>query len=105
MFLDQVIHFSKNLGDQAKNRSPKKLKLLIEVPYVAHLKVQVLIFNMNFFLRRSMFLDRVIHFGKNLGDQGKCYSPKKLRSLIEVTNVAHLKVQVVSFNMNLIFSP
>ena len=52
-----------------------------------------------------MFLDRVIHFGRNLGDQGKFYSPKKLKSLIEVTKVAHLKVQVVSFNMNLIFSP
>ena len=41
-----------------------------------------------------MFLDRVIRFGKKLGVQGKCYSPKKLKSLIEVTNVAHLKVQV-----------
>ena len=49
MFIDQVIHFGKNLGDQVKNRSPKNLKLLVEVPYVAHLKVQVLIFNMNLF--------------------------------------------------------
>ena len=51
-----------------------------------------------------MFLDGVIQFRKNLGDQGKSYSPKKLRSLLEVTKGAHLKVQVVSFNMNLIFS-
>ena len=36
-----------NLGDQAKGRSPKKLKSLIEVPYVAHLQLQVLSFNMN----------------------------------------------------------
>ena len=102
MFLDQVIHFGKNLGDQVKDRSPKKVKLLIEVTQ----KVQVLIFNMNLFsLLRSVFLDRVIHVGKNLGDRGKCYSPKKQKSLIEVTKVAHLKLQVVSFNMNIIFSP
>ena len=37
------------MGYQVKDRSPKKLKLLIEVPCVAHLKVQVLIFNMNLF--------------------------------------------------------
>ena len=49
MFLDQVIHFGKNLGDQVKDPSPIKLKLLLEVPYVAHLKVQVVIFNMNLF--------------------------------------------------------
>ena len=34
------------LGDQVKDRSPKKLKLLIRVPYVARLKVQVLRFHM-----------------------------------------------------------
>ena len=49
MFIDQVIHFGKYLGDLAKGRSPKELKSLIEVPYVAHMKVQVLSFNMNFF--------------------------------------------------------
>ena len=49
MFLDQVIHFGKNLGDQVKGRLPKKLKSLIEVPYVAHLKIQVLTLNMNLF--------------------------------------------------------
>ena len=47
MFLDQVIHFGKNFADQVKDRSPKNLRLLIEVPYVAHLKIQVLIFNIN----------------------------------------------------------
>ena len=57
-----------------------------------------------FSLLRSVFLDRVIHFGEILGDQVKGRSPKKLKSLIEVTYVAHLKVQVLSFNMNLIFS-
>ena len=37
----------KKLGEQVKGRSPKKLKLLIAVPCVAHLIVQVLSFNMN----------------------------------------------------------
>ena len=49
MFLDQVIHFGKILGDQVKGRTPKNLKSLIEVPYVAHLKIQVLSLNMNQF--------------------------------------------------------
>ena len=40
-----------------------------------------------------------------LGDQENCRSPKKLKSLIEVPYVAHLNVQVLSFNLNLIFSP
>ena len=66
------------------------------------MKVQVLSFDMNHFSLRSVFLDRVIHLGKFLGDQVKGRLPKKLKSLIEVTNLAHLKVQVVSFNMNLI---
>ena len=47
MFLDRVVHFGKNLGNQVKGRSPKKLKLLIAFPYVAHLVVKVLSFNMN----------------------------------------------------------
>ena len=40
-----------------------------------------------------------------MGDQDKGRSPKKLKSLMDVPIVAHLKVQVLSFNMNLIFSP
>ena len=52
-----------------------------------------------------MFLDRVTCFGVNLGDQENCRSPKNLKSLTEVPYVAHLKVQVLSFNMNLISSP
>ena len=52
-----------------------------------------------------MFLDRVIHFGETLGDQVKGRSPKKLKALIQVPNVVHVKVQVLSFNMILISSP
>ena len=52
-----------------------------------------------------MLLDRVIHFGETLGDQVKGRSPIKLKSLIEVPNVVHVKVLVPSFNMILISSP
>ena len=45
MFLDRIIHFGQNLGDLVKGRSPKMLKGIIYVPYVAHLKVQVSKFN------------------------------------------------------------
>ena len=51
-----------------------------------------------------MFLDRVIHFGENLVDEIKYRSPKKLKSLIEVNYVVHVKVHVLSFNMILISS-
>ena len=51
-----------------------------------------------------MFIEGVIHFGETLGDQVKGRSPKKLYSLIEVPNVVHVKVHVLSFNMILISS-
>ena len=40
-----------------------------------------------------------------MGDPVKGRSPKKLKSLIEVPNVVHRKVHVLSFNMILISSP
>ena len=49
VFLDQVIHFGKHLGDQVKGRLPKEPKSFIEVPYVALLNVQALSFNVNLF--------------------------------------------------------
>ena len=39
-----------------------------------------------------------------MGDQVKGRSPKKLKSLIEVPNVVHVKVHVPSFNVILISS-
>ena len=106
MFLDQVIHFGKILGDQVKGHLPKKLKSLIEVPYVAHLKIQVLSLNMNHFYLRIVFLDRVTHYDIiNLGDQVKGRSPKKRKSLIEYPYVVDVKVHDLSFNMILISSP
>ena len=55
------------------DRSQKKVKSLIEVPYVAQLKVLVL-----------GYLDRVIYFRGNLIDQVNGRSPKKLKFLIEI---------------------
>ena len=46
MFLARVIHSGGSFGDQVKGRSPKKLKSIIEVQYVALVKVHVLSFNM-----------------------------------------------------------
>ena len=46
-----------------------------------------------------------MHFVETLGDQEKGRPPKKLESLIKVPNVVHVKVHVLSFNMNLISSP
>ena len=40
-----------------------------------------------------------------MGDQVKGRTPKKLESLIEVPNVVHVKVHVLSFNMILISYP
>ena len=54
---------------------------------------------------RSVFLDRVTLFGETLGDHVKGRSTKKLESLIEVPNVLHIKVRVLSFNFILISSP
>ena len=51
-----------------------------------------------------MFLDRVIHFGETLGDQLTGRSPEKVESFIEVPNVVHVNVYVLSFNILLISS-
>ena len=52
-----------------------------------------------------MLLDRVVHFGENLGEQVKGRPTSKVKSLTEVPYVTRLKVQVLRFNMNLISSP
>ena len=46
-----------------------------------------------------MFLDRVIHSGDTFGDQVKERSPKKLNSFLEVANLVHVKLNLLSFNM------
>ena len=84
MVQDRVIHFGKNLGDQGKVYSPKKLKSLIEVTKVVHLKVLVVSFNVNLIFFRSVFQDKFNHLLKKLGNQVKDRSPKNFKSLIEV---------------------
>ena len=71
MFLDRIVHFGKNLGEQVKGRSPKKLKLLIAVPYVAHLIVQVLSFNMNLISSPLRVPRPSYPFGGKFGRSGK----------------------------------
>ena len=85
-------------------RSPKKLKSLIEVPCVVDVKVHVLSFNMILVSSPYFVPTPSYPFRGNLRDQVKVRSPKKLKSLIEVPYVVHLKVHVLSFNKNLISS-
>ena len=101
MFLDQVIHFGKYLGDQVKGRSPKELKSLIEVPCVAYLKVQVVSFNMILISSSSRVPRPSCPFRGQFGRTGKCRATRKLKLLIEVPYVTRLKVHVLRFNMNL----
>ena len=54
---------------------------------------------------RSVFLERDIHFEETLGDQVLGRSPKKLKSLLDVPYIVHVKVHVLSFNVILISSP
>ena len=105
VFLDRVIHFGETLGDQVKGRSPKKLKSLIEVPNVVDVKVQILSYSMILISSPWCVPRHSCALWEKFGDQVKDSSPKKAKSLIEVPYVALLKVQVPSFNLNLISSP
>ena len=71
MFLDRVIHFGETLEDQVKGRSPKKLKLLIEVPNVVHVTVQVLSFNAILHSTPRLVLRLSYPFRRNDGRSGK----------------------------------
>ena len=105
MYLDRVIHFGESLGEQVKGRPTRKLKSLIEFHYVTCLKVRVLRFNVNLISSRQRVpIPSYLLRGK-FGDQVKGRSPKKLKSLIEVPYVVHVKVHVLSFIMILMSSP
>ena len=104
MFLDRLVHFGENLGEQVKGRPTRKLKSLIEVPCVTLLIVQVRSLNMNLISSLWRAPGPSYPFRGKSGDQVKGRSPKKLKSLIEVPYVTHLKVQFLRFNKNLIFS-
>ena len=87
------------MGDLEKDRPPKKLKSLIEVPYVTRLKVQVLSVIMNLISSRKRFPRPSYPFRGKFGDQVKDRSPKKVKY------VALMKVQFTGFNINLFSSP
>ena len=95
MFLDQVIHFGKYLGDQVKRRSPKELKSLTEFPYLALLSVQALSFNVTLFPFPQRVPRPSYSFREKFGRSGKCRSQKNLKSLIEVPYVVNVKVHVL----------
>ena len=105
MFLDQVIHFGKNWGNQVKCRSPKRLKSLKEVPYIAHLEIQVVSLNMNLIFSPLRVPRPSYPFQDKFRRSGNVSFTKKLKSLIEVPYVVEVKVHVLSFNMILISSP
>ena len=73
------------MGDQVKGRSPRKLKSLIGVPNVVHVKVHVLSFNMILISSPRSVLTPSYPFRKDLGHKVKGSSPKKPTSLIEVS--------------------
>ena len=47
MLLDRVGNLGENVGEKVKGHPTRKLKSLIEIPYVTRLKVQVLSLNIN----------------------------------------------------------
>ena len=81
MFLDQIIHLGKYLGDEVMGRSPKELKSLIEVPYVAHLNVQALSFNVNLFSPPGCVPSPDYIFREKLGRSGKVSFTEKANSV------------------------
>ena len=93
------------MGDKVRGRSQEKLKSLIRVRYVAHLKVQVLLYNMILISFPWRVLRPSYQFREILGVQVKGRSPKEQKLMIEVPYVAHLNVLVLRFNMIVISSP
>ena len=85
MFIDRVIQFGETLEDQVKSRSPIKLKSLIGVPNVVHMKVHVLSFNMILISSPQRVLTPSYQFRKDLGHKVQGSSPKKPTILIEVS--------------------
>ena len=103
VLLDRVILFREILGDQEKCRSPKKLKSLMNVPYVAYLKVQVLSFNVNLISSPLRIPWPSYPFRGKLGRSGKGSFTEKAKIVDRIPYVAHLKVHTLSFNVNNVF--
>ena len=101
----QIYPFRQKSGRSGKGSFSKKVKSLIEVPYVSLLKVQFPSFNMNLFPSPQRDPSPSSPLRGNIGDQVRCRSPIKLKQMIELPLLKQLKVQVVIFNMNLFSSP
>ena len=69
------------------------------------LKVQFLNLNMNLICPQQRVSGPSYPFHEKFGDQVKGRSPKDLQQWIVIPHVAHLKIKVLSCNMNLISSP
>ena len=113
VYIDRVIYFGKSLGDQveaATQKRPFTWSPKVPTKWITrskntlrrwekdHIEVK----NMYFHLA---YLDRVIHLGETLCDKVMCRSPKKLESFIEVPNVVHVIVHVLSFIVILLSTP
>ena len=85
-------------------RAPTKLKIFTDVALVRLVKVHVFGFIMILLSSLKHVLRTSYTFRRNLEDQVKGRSPKMLKSLIEVPNLVHVKVHVLSFNMVIISS-
>ena len=79
--LTPIYPFRKDLGGKVKGSSPKKLKKLIEVPYVCQLKVHVFTFNVILLSSPQRDPRPSYPFRRNFGRSGKGLSPKKLINL------------------------
>ena len=84
MFAVRVILFGENLGDKVRGRSQEKLKSLFRVRYLAHLKVQVLIYNVILISSPWLVLRPNYQFREIFGVQVKGCSPKEQNFLFEV---------------------
>ena len=95
-----------SMRDQEKGRSPKKLKWLMDVPYVAHLKEKVLSFNMNL-ISSPQRIPRPSYrsiWGK-VGEIRKSSFTEKAKIVDRSSLCIEVKEHVLSFNMILILSP
>ena len=84
MFLDRVIDIGETFGDQVKGRSPTKLKPLIEVSNVVHMKAPVLIFKILLISSQYRVLKPIYPFLTQLCSDLEGSSPKKIKILIAI---------------------
>ena len=80
-------------GGKGKHRSPKKLKILIEVPNVFQVKVHVLSFNMILISSPQPVLTPSYPILEKFGRSERDGSPKNKKILTEVYYVCEVKVQ------------